>query len=412
MISTMQHRISRIGRRAARAALALAVVLAPAIVATPSASAQSFSVIYSFTGGSDGANPSAGLIQDAAGNFYGTTYYGPGYGNGDTGVVFKLDTNGKETALHAFTGIPDGANPTAGLVGDAAGNLYGTTLFGGVAAPACFYRDWGCGVVFKLDPTGKETVLHRFTGGADGALPHAGLVRDQAGNLYGTTTLGGDSNSGVVFKLDPTGKLTVLHSFTGVADGLNPFAGLIRDAAGNLYGTTQWGGDVTTCNSLGCGTVFMLDPTGNETVLYRFRGGGDGESPFAGLVRDRAGNFYGTTVGGGASNHGTVFQLDNTGKETVLYSFAGPIKRDGALPEAGVVRDATGNLYGTTFRGGGGTYGTVFKVDTSGKETVLHQFTGGADGAYPSGLIRDRAGNLYGTTYGSSNNGTVFKITP
>jgi uncharacterized repeat protein (TIGR03803 family) len=168
--------------------------------------------------------------------------------------------------------------------------------------------------LYKVDPTGKETVLYSFAGGFDGAFPYAGLVRDVAGNLYGTTVYGGISRAcpsgcGVVFKLDPTGKETVLHSFAGGADGGNPLAGLVRDTAGNLYGTTSYGGDLSGCGGFGCGVVFKLDPTGTETVLYSFTGGPDGGHPWAGLVLDAAGNLYGTTYYGGASGQGVVFQL-------------------------------------------------------------------------------------------------------
>jgi uncharacterized repeat protein (TIGR03803 family) len=253
------------------------------------------------------------------------------------------------------------------------------------------------------------TVLHRFTSSPDGAYPYAGLVRDAAGNLYGTTYEGGSSDLrdgvsgyGTVFKLDTSGTETVLHRFTSSPDGAYPYAGLVRDAAGNLYGTTSEGG------SSDYGTVFKLDTSGNETVLHNFTGG-DGSYPYAGLVRDATGNLYGTTLYGGASGVGTVFKLDTSGNETVLHNFTGG---DGAYPYAGLVRDATGNLYGTTFRGGSSDYGTVFKLDTSGTETVLHSFTGYSDGSNPrGGLVMDAAGNLYGTTemIGEAF-GTVFKL--
>jgi uncharacterized repeat protein (TIGR03803 family) len=264
------------------------------------------------------------------------------------GTVFKLDTTGRETVLHSFTGTPDGAIPRAALVRDAAGNLYGTTVFGGASI--------GYGTVFKLDTTGKETVLHSFTA-TDGSGPVAALVRDAAGNLYGTTAYGGASLSGTVFKLDTSGTETVLHSFTGRADGAIPYAALVRDHAGNLYGNTAYGG------ASGYGTVFKLDTTGRETVLHSFTGASDGASPFDALVRDPAGNLYGTATFGGdpfcSSGCGTVFKLDTTGKETVLHSFTG--RADGAIP-AGLVRDPAGNLYGTTYYGGAFGYGVVFKL--------------------------------------------------
>jgi uncharacterized repeat protein (TIGR03803 family) len=316
------------------------------------------------------------------------------------------------TVLHRFTG-PDGRVPyTSGVIRDLAGNLYGTTLTGGAVTAAC---PSGCGVVFKLDPTGKETLLYSFT---VGDIPQGALIRDWAGNLYGTA---GGGSSGVVFKLDPAGKETVLYGFSGGADGGSPLAGVIGDLAGNLYGTTVNGGRYI-CSTppfpqaqIDCGVVFTVDPTGKETVLYSFTGGADGASPSAGLFRDWKGNLYGNTQYGGIttgpcvgvpllfSGCGVVFKLDPTGKETVLYRFTGGA--DGAYPEAGLIRDRAGNLYGTaSTNGGGSTFvcppscGVVFKLDPTGKLTVLHTFTGGPDGGGPSaGLIPDREGNLYGT---------------
>jgi uncharacterized repeat protein (TIGR03803 family) len=393
---------------------ALVVVLLSALFATASAQAQTFTVLYSFKGGADGAYPQAGVIRDTAGNLYGTTFYG-----GDPtcsspfsgcGIVFKLDATRKETLLYSFTGQADGAHPAAGLIRDTAGNLCGTT--GGGGDLTCF-NGFGCGTVFKLDATGKETVLYSFTGSPDGLDPIAGLVRDAEGNLYGTTGGGGGgtcsgSGCGTVFKLDATGKETVLYNFgTGGADGAVPGSLLIRDAAGNLYGTTISGG----ASSLG--TVFKLDSTGKVTVLHSFTGGADGETPDAGLIPNGA-DLYGTTANGGASGSGTVFKIDKTGKETVLHSFAGGA--DGEKPVASLIHDAAGNLYGTTEFGGTSSRGTVFKLDATGKETVLHSFAGyPTDGSYPfAGLVRDAAGNLYGTTLGggASGLGTVFKIAP
>ena len=197
-----------------------------------------------------------------------------------------------------------------------------------------------------------------------------------------------------------------LHTFTG-GDGYQPYAGLVRDSAGNLYGTTAGGG------TYGAGVVFQLDATGAETVLYSFTGGADGATPVADVKRDSAGNLYGTTAGGGTYGAGVVFQLDATGAYTVRYTFTGGA--DGANPYARLVRDSAGNLYGTTVNGGAYGYGVVFKLDTTGAETVLHSFTGGKDGANPyAGLLLDSASNLYGTTYygGAYGKGVAFKITP
>jgi len=257
--------------------------------------------------------------------------------------------------------------------------------------------------------SGKETVLYSFSNTPDGATPEAGLVRDAGGNLYGMTFSGGSSTDGTVFKLNKAGKETVLHSFTGDPDGSAPFDGLVRDKDGNLYGVTELGGNSNA------GTVLKLDNTGTETVLYSFTGAPDGAYPGYGyLWRDAAADLYGATLEGGAYGYGTVFKLDKTGKETVLYSFTGT-GGDGLWPSAGVVQDVKGNLYGTTYLGGASGYGTIFKVDKTGKETVLHSFAYETDGEFPvCDLLLDAKGNLYGTaTYGGSDGyGTVFELTP
>jgi uncharacterized repeat protein (TIGR03803 family) len=387
----------------------------------------SFVVLHSFTG-ADGGIPTAGLVRDAAGNLYGTTAVGgaecPFPVNGTCGVVFKLSPSGTETVLHTFTGEEDGGIPRAGLIRDSTGNLYGTTQWGGSGHP-CAGEGNTCGVVFQLNPNGTETVLYSFSG-ADGGQPYAGLIQDAEGNLYGTTQGGGASNAGVVFKLSPSGTETVLYSFTGGADGALPEAGLVRDAAGNLYGTTPSGGEhVDGCPGRGCGVVFKVSSGGTETVLHSFTGGADGVLPEAGLVRDGEGNLYGTTYGGGAFSRGVVFELIRcdtaaSGYEfKVLYSFTGGI--DGAYPAAGLLRDAAGNLYGTTSGGASGGRGVVFKLGPTGAEMVLHSFTGGPGGANPvAGLIQDPAGNLYGTTSSGGIKsdacngfcGVVFRLTP
>ncbi len=375
--------------------IALAVVVVNLTLVGRVSAAGNEKVLYSFSGGTDGANPTAGLVRDTAGNLYGITD-GVYDGRSDVGTVFKLDSDGTETVLHVFTGDPDGAHPYGGMVEDAAGNLYGTTRFGG---------NFKRGTVFKVDLAGNETILYSFTGGIDGANPTGGLLLDPEGNLYGTTTEYGTSGLGNVFKLDTTGTQTVLHSFTG-PDGNYPNAFLIRDSAGNLYGTTINGG------VSGFGTVFKLNAKGTFQVLYSFAGGTDGAYPNGGLVRDAAGNLYGTTVMGGTlQDAGTVFKLDTTGTKTVLYSFLGGV--DGGFPVRSLLRDSAGNLYGTASVGGASGLGTVFKLALTGKETVLYSFAAGADGVEPyTDLIRDPAGNLYGTTvYGGTGNlGTVFEI--
>jgi uncharacterized repeat protein (TIGR03803 family) len=372
-------------------------MFALAAFGTPAAQAQTYTVLHRFTE-ADGGAPYAGLIADPAGDLFGATSYGGPY---FSGTVFKQGKT-QLIVLHSFTGRADGAAPCAGLIRDSAGNLFGTTEAGGKARN---------GTVFKVDAAGVETVLHSFTGGLDGGTPCAGLLLDAAGNLYGTTTAGGTSNWGTVFKLDKTGE-TVLHSFTGGSDGGGPAAGLIQDPAGNLYGTTESGGTVA-------GTVFKLDRAGTETVLYSFTGGADGGYPYAGLTRDSAGNLYGATVAGGSSGYGVIFKLDTTGNETVLHAFTGGA--DGGSPFGTPIQDSEGNLYGTTQNGGSAGNGVVFELNTTGTETVLYNFAEAVDGRQPyAGLFRDSAGNLYGTTvYGGGSNpcnesscGVVFKIAP
>ena len=375
---------------------ALATVALLTVLAASTATAQTFTSLYSFTGSPDGAEPYAGVIMDKSGALYGTTYTG---GSG-SGTVYTF-AKGTETLLYTFTGGADGGGPFAALVMDSKGNLYGTTVAGGS----------GYGTVFAVNPTTKkETVLYTFTGGADGALPFSGLLLDAKGNLYGTTEDGG-SGYGTVYKVNiKTKKETVLYSFAGGTDGELPLYGnLIADSKGNLYGTTVAGG------STGNGTVWEVSPKGKEKILYNFcpvTGCADGTGVFEqSLAMDPSGNLYGTTEEGGASGTGTVFKLNpKTGKEKVLYSFTNGA--DGGFPSSGLVRDSKGNLYGTTQIGGTGD-GVVFEV-TGTKETVLHSFDG-TDGSNPftSPLI-DEKGTLYGTTYlgGASGDGTIYSLKP
>jgi uncharacterized repeat protein (TIGR03803 family) len=376
-----------------RRLLALAAALAAPVV-----SAQTtYKVLHSFTNGTDGAYPISGLIRDASGTLYGATSVG---GPTNQGTVFKIDSTGQETVLYSFNLIPDGESPQASLILDKAGNIYGTTLGGGPL---------GAGTVFKIDPTGTETILYSFTNGTDGGYPVAALLRDGFGNLYGTARGGGDC-CGVVFKLDTSGNERVLYAFSGYADGAFPMTTLVRDTAGNFYGSTYQGGTYQA------GTVFKLASSGQETVLYSFLAAADGGYP-NGVIRSTGGDVLGTTSFGGDNTKcfkrgcGTIFRLSSTGNETVLYTFSG--QPDGSEPLAGVIADAVGNLYGTTFEGGAFGFGTVFKLDKHRKETVLYSFSGTTDGAYPlAGLVRDAAGNLYGTTQqgGAVGQGTVFEL--
>lgn len=402
-----------------RRASSLAAFLLGLSLASGSVQAQTFTVLHQFHRGADGKFPYDALFRDSAGNLYGSTGGGGSFGYG---TVFEITAQGKERVLHSFWG-GDGLNLWGDLVRDSAGNLYGMAVDGGtIEKGQCVH---GCGTVFKLDSTEKLTVLHAFTGGTDGGQPQAGLLRDSAGNLYGTTTIGGDltcgygSGCGVVFKIDQHGKETVLHAFSGSADGWRPGGDLIRDKAGNFYGVTGGGG-------AGYGTVYKLDPSGKETVLYSFPGGSTGAYPVGRLVLDSKGNLYGATQdGGGSCFCGVVFKLDKGGHESVRHSFTG--NPDGAYPELGLTGDGVGNLYGVTYAGGGSTNcygigcGSVFKVDASGHETVLHGFTGGSDGRIPfGGLILDKSGNLYGTAPvggdlscgQGAGCGVVFKLTP
>jgi uncharacterized repeat protein (TIGR03803 family) len=377
------------------------------------AGAQTFAVLYEFSGGADGATPSRGsLFVDSKGNIFGSTV-----GGGDTacnpatkgcGVTFKIDSKGKETVLHTFSGNPDGAEPYVTVILNGANGGYGVAEYGGTGPCKGLMGPSGCGAIIKIDHTGKESVVYSFTASPDGSTPQSGLVRDALGNVYGATEQGGTFNDGTVFKVDPSGKETVLYSFTGSPDGQFPGAGVVRDKAGNLYGTTWYGGANLQ------GTVFEVEAGGKETVLHTFGSGSDGQMPLAGLTLDAAGNLYGTTYGGGAYGYGTVFGINlTTGQETILYSFAGyPI--DGGYPEASVVFDAYGNVYGTTWIGGTNNDGTVFKIDSAGNESLLHSFSGSDGDQIYGGLVSDAAGNLYGTALfgGSYSEGLVFKVTP
>ncbi len=315
-------------------------------------------IVHSFGGFSgDGVYPMASLFMDASGNLYGTTYNGGGTNN--TGTVFKITPSGQETIIYSFgSASNDGVDPQSNLIMDTSGNLYGTTFGGGDVNYS--------GTVFKVTPNGQEIILHSFGSSGDGWGPNGGLIMDTSNNLYGTTNTYVGNNyytsSGTVFKITPSGQETILHSFGGVSgDGQTPQAGLIMDTSGNLYGTTQYGG-----SNNNEGTVFKITPSGQETILYSFGGvSGDGQNPQAGLIMDTSGNLYGTTYGGGAYSStysgGTVFKVTPNGQETVLYSFGG-VSGDGQNPQAGLIMDTSGNLYGTTYSGGSNNSGTVFKL--------------------------------------------------
>jgi uncharacterized repeat protein (TIGR03803 family) len=385
-------------------------------------------------GCTDGFEPMAGLTEDASGNFYGTASYGGSYpatcpSPSGCGLVFKLDKAGNYSVLYNFcshANCTDGETPQAGLTIDASGNLYGTTLYGG--AHHTDPNNNGGGVVFRLSNTGNYTVLYSFCSQAncaDGYLPYTGVITDPSGNLYGTTTGGGTYGGGTVFKLDSGGNYSVLHSFcsqANCADGWVPEAGLTLDISGNLYGTTNIGG------AANAGTVYKLDSAGNFTVLYTFCSAMncvDGANPLTSLIRDASGNFYGTTSSGGSGyGDGTVFKLDSGGKYSVLHSFCtqGNCK-DGGSPRS-LIEDAAGNFYGTT--SGGGIYpgaGTVFWLDSVGDYSNVYYFCsqGGyqcTDGYIPiisppipaGNLIEDSSGNLYGMTSSGGLSGSVLGV--
>ena len=356
-------------------------------------------VLYSFgTNPNDGSSSYAALVQGSDGNFYGMTGMGGSQGKG---TVFRITPSGAETVLYSFGTNPnDGANPFEALVQGSDGNFYGTTHGGG-----------GPGTVYKITPSGTESVLYSFgTNPNDGRAPFAGLVQGSDGSFYGTTVAGGSNNSGVVYKVTSSGTETVLYSFGNSSDGDFPTDALVQGSDGNFYGTTTNGG------SRNAGTVFRITPSGTENVLYSFgTNPNDGALPFGALLQGSDGNFYGTTNGGGSQNKGTVFKITLSGAETVLYNF-GTNPNDGFYPMSTLVQGSDGNFYGMTQSGGSQFAGTVFKVTPLGEETVLYSFgTNPDDGDTPlAALIQGSDGNFYGTTYGGGNggNGTVFKITP
>jgi uncharacterized repeat protein (TIGR03803 family) len=424
----------------------LSICIIILLVSSVFAAAQHEKVIYAFGASSgDGSIPFAGLIADPAGNLYGVTEEG---GSSNVGAVYEMiaptsTSRWKEAVLYSFSGGEDGAYPIANLVLDPVGNLYGTAQNGG--NPSCL---GGCGTVFELSPPAVEggswveTTIYSFGGGNDGNRPYAGLILDGAGNLYGTTLLGGGTGSceglvglgcGTAFELSPPTELggawteTVLYSFSGGSDGGSPGAPVVFDNAGNLYGTTIQGGSTSPdCQPEGCGTVFELTPSGGawtETVLHDFGGmNRDGDAPVAGLLWDKSGALVGTTTYGGVHGRGTVFGLrppSNPGGNwayEVLYSF-GASQNDAGNPGAGVISFGVNVLYGTTEGGGLQSEGTVFQL-TRGKgevwtETDLYSFKTGSDGNTPVGGVLLHDGALYGTTIlggGSANAGTVFRI--
>jgi uncharacterized repeat protein (TIGR03803 family) len=388
------------------------VVFSVLVFAVGIAQGQTYTILHTFSGG-DGGQPDATPVFDGAGNLYGTAPNGGQYGHG---VVYKLDTTGNFTILHDFTGgAADGGQSYAPLVFDPNGNLYGTTQMGG---------KFGYGTVFKLDPTldpaVNVTTLHDFEQPAFEVRPAGGVYRGRAGNLFGVTSEGGLYGLGSIFKLDVDGQYSVLHDFAGSPDdGANPNQRLIRDAALNFYGTTNHGG------GNGRGVVFMLDAAGNFSVLHSFSSGIRGIWPAAGVTADHAGNLFGTTWEGGTAASacpapgpgevngcGVVYRLSKDG----TFGTRSLNSNTGRNPYGTLLRDAAGNLYGTAYLGASTGGGAVFKLDNHGRFTTLHVFgTVNGDGANPSsGVVMDASGNLYGTTRwgGDFGDGVIYKITP
>jgi uncharacterized repeat protein (TIGR03803 family) len=383
--------VARLTLGAANTALVLAVMVAPLIFASRSAQAQ-LTALYTFTGGTDGGRPEARVISDTSGNLYGTTLWGGNltcnFGFG-CGVVYKLTPTGTETVLYSFAGGTDGAYPSAALFRDANGNLWGTTTAGG--GTGCFGN--GCGTVFRVGTTGTYKVVYHFTNGTDGGVPNSALIQDALGRFVGTASSGGDPSCacGVVYAIDRTGKEVVLMSFPGGASGAYPLDdNLAKDASGNFYGSTASGGD-PTCY---CGVVYKLDPTGTETVLYTFLGGTDGQSP-SGVTRDSKGNLYGTTILGGVNGKGTLFEITSSGSYTKLHDFGGPsdgaTPPDAATPSGGVTFCSDGSLFGTAEAGGSLGFGAAWRMALTGlrKESVIANFDYSFSGGVPVADINE-----------------------
>jgi len=332
-----------------------------------------------------GESPYAGLIQGTDGSFYGTTRSG---GSAGLGTIFRFDATGALTTLHHFAGGSEGAYPYAGVIEAADGNLYGTTLSGGI---------FDSGTIFRLDAAGTLTTLHTFP---YNTLTYAGLVQAADGSFYGMNRFHRDAHGGTIFRLDAAGAFTIVHSFSTPSKGESPFAGLTLGPGGILYGTTEAGGTFSK------GTVFRFDAagTGTLTVLHSFTGGGDGDSPWAELTLGRDGSLYGTAVGGATG--GTVFKVDAAGTFTTLHAFSG---EEGANPAAHVIQGTDGNLYGTTLTGPSG-WSTIFRLDAAGTLTTLFRFSGEFGGGLYGGILQAADGDLYGTTQGPESAGTLYKF--
>ena len=335
--------------------------------------AQTFTILHNFDG-TDGANPYAGLVQGADGNFYGTTYEGACCGDAFNGTVFKITAGGTLATLYDFcsSNCPNGANPWGNLIQGTDGNFFGTTYAGGYGGNC---DSIGCGTIFKMTPDGTLKTLYTFCsqyGCAAGSNPGTGLVQGADGDFYGTTASYGPRGSGTVFRITSSGSLTTIHGFDRT-DGASPNGPLVQSTDGNFYGTTAYGG-ANGCGGYGrCGTVFSIAPHGKFMSLYSFCAGGypacpDGFLPAAGLVQGTDGNFYGTTEFGGTYGWGTIFKITSGGTLITLYSFCAPSNcTDGYFPQSGLIQATDGNFYGTT-------EGTIFQITPSGMLTTLYTF--------------------------------------
>lgn len=416
-------------------------------------SSGNLNLLYKFTGGSGGADPYAALIQgsdghlygttargglgfgtvfqlDLSGNFqvmhefegiwtpdptslmqagdgsfYSTTTYGGNYG---FGAIFKWDTLGNVSIVHSFDGYTEGAFPYAALIQGSDGNLYGATSGGYLDVNSLYYA---YSTLFKIDPAGNFSILHTFNE-LEGYYIVGELLQANDGGFYGTAYYGGSYGQGAVFKLDPSSNtVTVLHEFDGVDGGANPSAGLVQGADGSFYGTTEYGGNKE--GTSGAGTIYKIDSAGNFSILHEFDGD-KGAYPNTPLIQGADGSFYGVTRGGGNdevfSGAGTIYKLDSAGNFSILHEFDGA--GGGSTPNS-LIQDADGNFYGTTLYGGEIFDGTVFKFDSSGNFSILHSFTGtpSSDGLWPTDLIQASDGSFYGTaTGGQYGSGTLFRL--
>ncbi len=393
------------GRRRSRFGSALTLAASAGLGGQAARAAPTLATLTTFNGNGNGINPTVGYLSGDGRTLYGTT---EGGGPGGGGTVFAVPTGGGAvTTLGTFNAGTSGSEPEPGLVVDRSGNLYGTTYTGGTGSD---------GTVFRVPAGGGvATPVAAFNGAGNGANPYAGLTADAAGNLYGTTQLGGANNQGTVFEVPAAGggQVVTLATFDGAGNGAQPHAGLLAGAAGTLYGTTFQGG------ANGFGTVFAVPAGdgGQVVTLATFNGAGNGANPGGEgtLISDAAGNLYGTTRYGGADDVGTVFELPagGGGQVVTLATFNGT--GNGAQPSAGLVLDAAGDLYGTASAGGADSHGTVFEVVAgTGAVTTLATFNGTGNGADPDpGLIVDPAGDLFGTTRtgGATGDGTAFEVT-